>query len=187
VVIASLVIAACQSMYGPKPEKLRTPGKLPVPVQTEQALAGPAYVEDCAVDFQKAPPKAGVKRDERSAAKLVETGDATLSSADTTTDGTKRGDLMRASIERYSDALARDPFNADVTPQARPRLRSRLPQGLRARLAPPASSRSPETGTSSRPPRRTTIGSTTTSSGSRAIAPRRSRRSATDQRTPLPR
>jgi len=114
-VMASLVIAACQSMYGPKPEKLRTPGKLPVPVQTEQALAGPAYVEDCAVDFQKAPPRAGVKRDERTAAKLVERGDATLSSADTTTDGTKRGDLMRATIDRYSDALARDPFNADAT------------------------------------------------------------------------
>jgi hypothetical protein len=114
-VIVSLVIAACQSMYGPKPEKLRTPGKLPVPAQTEQAIAGPAYVENCAVDFQKAPPKAGVKRDERAAAKLVETGDTTLSSADTTTDGSKRGDLMRATIDRYSDALARDPFNADAT------------------------------------------------------------------------
>ena len=112
--LVSLALAACQPMYGPKPERLRTPTKTAV-IPTEELPAGPAYVENCPVDFQKPRPKAGVKRDERTASKLVGTGDATLTTADATADGSRRADLVRASIDRYSGALAQDPYNADAT------------------------------------------------------------------------
>jgi hypothetical protein len=114
VAIVLLVFSACQPMYGPRPEKLRNPTRA-VAVPTDELPAGPAYVETCRVDFQKAPPKVGVPRDVRAAAKLVDSGDATLTTADATANGAARGDLLRASIDRYSGALTQDPYNADAT------------------------------------------------------------------------
>jgi hypothetical protein len=112
--VASLALAACQPMYGTKPEKMRNPTRGSA-VPTEEIAAKPVYIEDCPVDFQKAPPKTGVKRDERTAATLVDRGDATIATATVTEDGTRLGDLLRASIDHYSGALVRDPYNADAT------------------------------------------------------------------------
>jgi hypothetical protein len=112
--VASLALAACQPMYGTKPEKLRTPTR-GTPVPTEEIAAKPVYIEDCPVDFQKAPPKAGVKRDERTAATLVDRGDTTIAAADLPENVSERGSLLRASIDRYSGALVQDPYNAHAT------------------------------------------------------------------------
>lgn len=113
--IASLVLVACQPMYGAKPEKMRVATKDPRKIPTDDIPTGPTYVETCTVDFQKAAPKTGIKRDTRSSAKLVGSGDTTITTADATADAAQRADLVRESIDRYSGALVRDPFNADAT------------------------------------------------------------------------
>jgi hypothetical protein len=115
--IASLVLVACQPMYGAKPEKMRMAirDRRDTKIPTDDIPAGPTYVETCTVDFQKAAPKTGIKRDTRSSAKLVGSGDTTITTADATADVAQRADLVRESIDRYSGALVRDPFNAEAT------------------------------------------------------------------------
>jgi hypothetical protein len=112
--VASLVLAACEPMYGQRSESLHNP-KPTAAVPTSDVIAGPAYVEDCTVDFQRKPPRTGVKRDGKAAATLVTTGDKTIHTADATVDTAKRVDLVRESIDRYATALARDPYSADAT------------------------------------------------------------------------
>jgi hypothetical protein len=108
--VASLVLVACQPLYGSRPERLYNL-KPVAAVPTDEPVARPVYVEACTVDFQRKP----VKRTTRHPAGLVATADDAIAAADATADATKRIDLVREGIEDYSRALSQDPYDADAT------------------------------------------------------------------------
>ena len=111
--VASVGLAACAPMYGAASEPMRNPKT--IASRAEAPAPPPAYVDECRVDFQKVAPRGGVARNERAAARLVDTGDATRTRADAAVEPHARGDLLRETVERYASALVQDPYNADAT------------------------------------------------------------------------
>jgi hypothetical protein len=104
-----LVLIACQPMYKEKAEPLKTPKP-----QSHIDLADkPKYVDDCAVDFAK--PAKTVPTQPALAANLVNAGDKSFKEAETTPSGDVLVEKLKATIENYSNALRKDPFNSDAT------------------------------------------------------------------------
>ncbi len=107
-----LVFAACQPMYSAPAARMRDPK----PIQPPKGLPGEVvkvtYVEDCEVRTSRT---AAVKTDSRAAETLVRQGDTRLSTADRTPAPEDKGSLLTRSIEDYSAALVKDPFNAEAT------------------------------------------------------------------------
>ena len=71
------------------------------------------YIEDCTTDFHRDP--RNVQRKPQVAVQQVAEGDTTLVDAQKQTVDTARTDLVVRGIQRYSDALRADPYDADAT------------------------------------------------------------------------
>jgi hypothetical protein len=99
-------------MYGATAERMKAPKII---IHDEPPPPKLAYVEECTVDFRKEPK--GVKRQTAAAQAEVATGDAATASAETlaASSANARIDLIVASIGKYSDALRKDPYNAEAT------------------------------------------------------------------------
>ncbi len=111
--MAALALAACQPMYGAKPDKLRNPPTTRH-VEEPDPVVAVKYVETCDnVDFRR--PSKGLIRDRANATRLVNDGDSKVSNAEKATEIDARRDLTLASIERYRSALAKDPYDVDAT------------------------------------------------------------------------
>lgn len=107
---ACLVLAACQPMYVGKSERLPP---MPPPKPQPKAVAEVVpYVEDCDVNFSARPT---TKRETPVAERLIVSADATTQQATRQTSAEQRVSLVRQAIEMYSDALRKDPYNADAT------------------------------------------------------------------------
>ena len=106
--IAVCLLAGCQ-MYQPGIPKLKTPE--PVAHKEVPPVAVP-YVEECTVDFTAQPPK---RRDPTVASRLVVTADTSLETAAQAKDDQAKVSMIRTSIQVYSDALVKDPYNAEAT------------------------------------------------------------------------
>jgi hypothetical protein len=122
VALACSLLAGC-AMYSRKADPLKNPPRIK-PDKT--ALAGqgsdgdkaPDYVDDCTVDFTGVPT---TKRQKPAAAKLVASGDATLGprplgAANLPPPSTP--DAAKATvdaIDRYREALQKDPYDAEAT------------------------------------------------------------------------
>lgn len=119
-VLACLVLAvtslpACQPLYGGKPEKLKTPAKKkrpPAPPDQEEKLV---YVEDCASDFRGDPARA--RPQPAIASQLVGEGETALQSSTTAKDPVSQSELLRLSIDKFRNALIKDPYNSEATLQ----------------------------------------------------------------------
>jgi LPS sulfotransferase NodH len=119
-VLACLVIAAgtlsgCQALYGGKPEKLRNPEKKKRPPEAPEAEVKVQYVEDCVADFRgdpaKARPQPGI------ANQLVGEGETALQSSDKAKDPQGQAELIKVSIDKFRNALNKDPYNDEATLQ----------------------------------------------------------------------
>lgn len=120
VALACMLLAGC-AMYDKKADPLGTPPRIKA---GKTALAGqdteptPTYVDDCTVDFTGTPT---TKRGKPAAAKLVASGDATLGlrplgAANVPPPSTP--DAAKATvdaIDRYREALQKDPYDAEAT------------------------------------------------------------------------
>src|SRR5437868_14876889 len=107
--IACLLLAACQGMYSAPADTLKNPPKIKQPKGGALTQADPVYVDECDVNFSAAPTK---KRQTSAAQQLVASGNASLQTAGATTPTTPVAAQATAdAIDRYREALIKDPYN----------------------------------------------------------------------------
>lgn len=106
-------LTACQPLYGGKPETLHHPERKKRPADAPDAPPPVVYVEDCNTDFRDDPKR--VRPQEKIARELVDSGDTSLANADKATDDQAKVGLYKDAIERYRNALIKDPFSVDAT------------------------------------------------------------------------
>jgi hypothetical protein len=103
----------CQPLYGGRPERLKTPEKKKKPPEKEDAVTAIKYVDDCSANFRDDPKR--VYRDTKGSETLVQAGDDSLNQALKLTDPAAQADTIKVSIDKYRNALSKDPYNADAT------------------------------------------------------------------------
>jgi len=111
--VVCLALTACQPLYGSSPEKLRNPERKKKPPEPPEATVEVKYVEDCAANFRDDPKR--VFRDTTGSNALVGSGDDALGQADKAKEPQSQSELIRVSIDKYRNALTKDPYNADAT------------------------------------------------------------------------
>jgi len=113
VALACCALAACQPLYGGKPEKLKNPPAKKKPDAPPDEVVAIKYVDECNANFRDDPKK--LSRDIPGSNDLVIKGDETLVQADKTKEAQAQGTLVATAIDKYINALRKDPFNADAT------------------------------------------------------------------------
>jgi hypothetical protein len=109
----SLAFIACQPLYGGKPEKLTTPTKKKRPPEAEVAAIPVVYVEECTADFRDDPKKA---RPQNALSRtLTEQGDSSFSNADKAKEDSAKVASIKEAIDKYRNALIKDPYNVEAT------------------------------------------------------------------------
>jgi hypothetical protein len=103
----------CQPLYGGKPEKLKNPEKKKHPAEAPDQVAEVKYVEDCTANFRDDPKR--VFRDTSGSNTLTGAGDDALGQADKAKDPASQAELIRVSIDKYRNALTKDPYNSEAT------------------------------------------------------------------------
>jgi len=108
-----LLFAACQPLYGGKPEKLKNPETKKRPADAEAGPIEIKYVEDCPSDFRGDPkrvsPQVGIANN------LVGEGDSALANSDKAKEPKEQVGLIKDAIDKYRNALVKDPYNVDAT------------------------------------------------------------------------
>jgi tetratricopeptide (TPR) repeat protein len=106
-------VTACQQLYGGKPDKLQTPKR----VHHEPEVAGPdapiKYIDDCAADFHADPRT--VRPQIGAAQGLTSDGDNDLQKSEKESDANLKVNDIKDAISKYSNALRKDPYNAEAT------------------------------------------------------------------------
>jgi hypothetical protein len=116
-ILACLILVAgglggCQPLYGGKPEKLANPSKKKRPPEPEQAEVKITYVEECKADFRG---ESKIRPQPSIAERLIQDGESAMQSARQAKDAKSEVDLIRVAIDKYRNALLKDPFNAEAT------------------------------------------------------------------------
>lgn len=104
---------ACQPLYGGKPEKLVAPQKKKAPPKEETTEAPIKEIDECQADFRGDPKN--VRPQTSISNQLTGEGDTALASSDKANDPQQRVGLLRESIDKYRNALIKDPYNAEAT------------------------------------------------------------------------
>lgn len=113
VVGVGVVGTGCQPLYGGKPEKLVAPSKKKPPEGEPFADAPIKEIEDCQADF-RADPRT-VRPNSKLSDQLTGEGDTALASSDRAAEPDAQAGLIRESIDKYRNALLKDPYNAEAT------------------------------------------------------------------------
>lgn len=103
----------CQPLYGGKPEKLPPPPKKPKPKEAVEAEVPIKEIDDCQADFRGDPKT--VKPNTPVSNQLTGEGNTALANSDKATDPAAAAGLIREGIDRYRNALIKDPYNAEAT------------------------------------------------------------------------
>jgi hypothetical protein len=106
--LIAVFLVACQPMYKPDAPRLRDPKQ----IHHVEAKTEVPYVETCTVDFSAPPVK---RRQTAAASQLVVTADSSLDTARQTSAEPAKVALIKTGIEKYGEALVKDPYNPDVT------------------------------------------------------------------------
>lgn len=107
-------VVACSPLYGSRPEKLKNPDKKKRPPEVEQAAAAPIqYVEECSANFSDDPKKA--RPQPQMAVQLFTAGEAAIEQADKTAEVNMKVSLMKEAIDKYRNALIKDPYHIPST------------------------------------------------------------------------
>jgi hypothetical protein len=113
VVLVAGSVAACQPLYGGKPEKLRNPERKKKPEEPPEAAVQVKYIDDCVASFRDDPKN--VRQDTGRANALVGDGDTALAQVPRAKDAASQAELIKQSIDKYRSALVKDPFNQEAT------------------------------------------------------------------------
>ncbi|HET7499707.1 MAG TPA: hypothetical protein VFK02_01845 [Kofleriaceae bacterium] len=106
-------LAACQPLYGGKPEKLVAPARKKAPPKEEVTEAPIKEIEECQADFRGDPKNVRVQPSLSN--QLTGEGDTALASSDKAQEVQQKVGLLRESIDKYRNALIKDPYNAEAT------------------------------------------------------------------------
>lgn len=113
VCLALILAVGCQPLYGGKPEKLPTPTRKRPPKEEPVAEVPVKMIDDCQADFhgdaKTVRPQTSLSVD------LTSQGDTALVNADKSNDASAQASLYRESIDKYRNALLKDPYNATAT------------------------------------------------------------------------
>lgn len=100
-------------MYGGKSERLHTPEKRRKPVEPTEEVKAVPYVEDCQADFRKE--VKGLKVDGTASQNLTNDGDTAIANGDKAKDPKQQSEQWRDGVDRYRQALVKDPYNHEAT------------------------------------------------------------------------
>ena len=103
----------CQPLYGGKPEKLTNPAKKKPPKEEAVAEVQVKEIEDCQADFRADPKQ--VHPQGSISSQLTGEGDTAISNSDKSKDPSAQAGLIREAIDKYRNALIKDPYNAEAT------------------------------------------------------------------------
>lgn len=104
---------ACQPLYGGKPEKLATPAKKKPPKEEPVVEAPIKMIDDCQADFRG--DAKNVRPQTSVSTELTDQGTTAMANADKSTDPTAQASLLRESVDKFRNALIKDPYNAEAT------------------------------------------------------------------------
>lgn len=111
--LAIVGLVACQPLYGSAPDKLKNPEKKHKPADTIDPATEIKYVDECTTNFRDNPKL--VRADTTASNALVGAGDDAMVQANKAKEPSSQSDLIKISIEKYRNALMKDPYNADAT------------------------------------------------------------------------
>lgn len=103
----------CQPLYGGKPDRLPSPSKKKRPPEAETAEVPIKEIDDCQADFRSDPKS--VRSQTSVSSQLTGEGNTALANSDKATDPAAAAGLIRESIDKYRNALIKDPYNAEAT------------------------------------------------------------------------
>jgi hypothetical protein len=107
-----LAFIACQPLYGGKADRLKNPE----PHKRPDNVAGAEptkYIEECNADFKEDPK--GKKPQPQVARPLFEVAETDMTTAEREKDDNKKVGLIKDAIDKYRNALIKDPWNVEIT------------------------------------------------------------------------
>jgi hypothetical protein len=113
VVVVGVGLLGCKPLYGDKPEKLATLPRKKPPKEEPIVEAKIPEIEDCQADF-RADPKT-VRAQTSLSNQLTGEGDTALANSSKAADPMAQAGLIKDSIDKYRNALLKDPYNAEAT------------------------------------------------------------------------
>lgn len=105
--------AGCAQLYGGRPEKLKDPSKKKRPAEEEEKPPEVVYVEECSAVFTDDPKKA---RPQTSfSRRLYDDGESAMEQSDKAKEDSMKVSLLQQAIDKYRNALIKDPYNVPAT------------------------------------------------------------------------
>lgn len=108
-----LAALGCQPLYGGKPEKLVAPQKKKAPPEAAVVEAPVKEIDDCAADFRG--DSKNVRQQTSLSNQLTGEGETALANSEKATEPTAQAGLIKESIDKFRNALLKDPYNAEAT------------------------------------------------------------------------
>jgi hypothetical protein len=112
-VLAVGAVAACSPLYGGRPEKLKNPERKKKPPEAAEAAVEIKYVEECNANFSDDPKKAHPQPPQ--ARVLFDQAEASLDQSDKVKEDSMKVSLLKEAIDKYRNALIKDPYNVPAT------------------------------------------------------------------------
>jgi hypothetical protein len=106
-------VVSCSPLYGGRPEKLKNPDKKKRPPEAEVTAVEIKYVDDCNANFSDDPKKA--RPQPQLAVQLVAAGETAIDQADKAKEDSMKISLLKEAIDKYRNALIKDPYNIPAT------------------------------------------------------------------------
>jgi predicted Zn-dependent protease len=106
-------VASCSPLYGGRPEKLKNPVQKKRPPEDANAQPVIQYVEECNANFSDDPKKA--RPQPPMSRQLFEAGEVAFDTADKAKEDQLKVSHLKDAIEKYRNALVKDPYNVPAT------------------------------------------------------------------------
>ncbi|HEY5920246.1 MAG TPA: hypothetical protein VIV11_01190 [Kofleriaceae bacterium] len=106
-------VVSCKPLYGDRPEKLKNPEKKKKPPEAEVVAVEIKYVDDCSAIFNDDPKK--VRAQTALAQQLTAQAETALDQADKAKEDSMKVSLIKEAIDKYRNALIKDPYNVPAT------------------------------------------------------------------------
>jgi hypothetical protein len=109
----TLASVACSPLYGGKPEHMKTPERKKRPKEAEEAPPEIKYVDDCNANFSDDPKKAHPQTP--MSRQLFDAAESAFDQSDKAKEDSMKVSLLKEAIDKYRNALIKDPYNVPAT------------------------------------------------------------------------
>jgi hypothetical protein len=106
-------VTACSPLYGAKPDKLKNPERKKKPKEVDEPVATVTYVDDCNANLSDDPKKA--RPQPPMSRQLFDAGESALDQSDKVKEESMKVGLLKEAIDKYRNALIKDPYNVPAT------------------------------------------------------------------------